>query len=135
MFSLLTRHPFVALPAKFLGRITMGAIWGVLLSPFDSETKVALAAVLGVIAVSLFPFFVGWDRKPLSAARVSLYGVLMGGEAMAVGAMVLAALATFTGTTELLSAMVMCTFGGTVLTLYPTAIMYRDNTRERRDQQ
>lgn len=133
--KLLIRHPFIALPAKFLGRITMAAIWGILLSPFDSDVKLAVAACLGVVALSLTPFFVGWDRTPLSASRLALYGLLIGGEAMAVGAMVLGALAAFSGHPDTyLSMLVMAAFGGTVLTLYPTAIMYKDNMRERRDQ-
>lgn len=136
MIRLLTRHPFIALPAKFLGRVTMAAIWGVLLSPFDSEVKFAAAACLGVLALSLTPFFVGWDRARLSASRVALYGLLIGGEAMVVGSFVLGALAAFTGQPETyLSPMVAAVFAGTVLTLYPTSVMYRDNMRERRDQQ
>lgn len=133
--KILFRHPFIALPAKFLARITMGALWGILLSPFDQDVKLAVAACLGVLVLSLVPFFVGWDRVPLSASRVALYGLLMGGEAMAVGAMVLAALAAFSGHPDTyLSAMMGAAFAGTVLTLYPTAIMYKDNTKQSRDQ-
>lgn len=133
--KLLFRHPFIVLPAKFLGRIMMGALWGILLSPLDQDVKFAVAAGLGVLLLSLTPFFVSWDRAALSASRVALYGLLIAGEAMAVGAMVLAALGAFSGHADTyLPLMVVAAFGGTVLTLYPTAIMHRDNMGERRDQ-
>lgn len=131
---MLTKHPFIAIPAKFLGRITMGAIWGVLLSPFAQDVKLAVAACLAVLALSLYPFFVGWDQAPRTVARLALHGLLMAGEGLAAGAIVLAALAAFSGHTEWLSAMVPVMFGAIVFTLYPTAVMYRDNMAKRRDQ-
>jgi hypothetical protein len=132
MMKLLTSHPAIVLPAKFLARIGMAALWGILLSPFDQDVKVAVGAVLAVLVLFLTPFFVGWDRKPLDAARVALYGLLMSGEAMAVGAMVMAAYATLTGTTHG-AALVLLAFGGSVLPLYTHFTMYRDNMSERRD--
>ena len=132
---MLTKHPFIALPAKFLGRITMGAIWGIILSPFGQDVKLAVVACLALIVLVLYPFFVGWDRAPRTAARMALHGLLMMGEALAAGSIVLASLAAFSGHTEWLSALVPTVFGGVVFTLYPTAVMHRDNMGKRRDQQ
>lgn len=132
---MLTKHPFIALPAKFLGRITMGAIWGIILSPFGQDVKLAVVACLALIVLVLYPFFVGWDRAPRTAARIALHGLLMMGEALAAGSIVLGSLVAFSGHTEWLSALVPTVFGGVVFTLYPTAVMYRDNMGKRRDQQ
>lgn len=97
---MLTKHPFIALPAKFLGRITMGAIWGIILSPFGQDVKLAVVACLALIVLVLYPFFVGWDRAPRTAARIALHGLLMMGEALAAGSIVLGSLVAFSGHTE-----------------------------------
>lgn len=121
------RHPFIALPAKFLSRITMGALWGINLSPFSLDVKLFFGALLAVVGVLLGQAFWGWDRKPRSAHRIALYGLLWAGECSAVGAIVFGALGAFTGQLQTLP-LIGCAFLGTVLPLYAMAELYRDNT-------
>lgn len=122
----LFRHPFVILPMKFLARITMGSLWGIALSPFELEVKIGFGAVLAVLALCLSVSFFGFDKVALSASRVALYGLLVAGEALAVGAIVLAALGAFQGQL-FIHALWVCAFGGTVFPLYALSILYRDN--------
>lgn len=123
----LLRLPFIALPMKFAARIAMAGLWGIWLSPFDADVKYVFGAILGGVASLLSVSFFGFDRVALSPARIALYGLLTGGESMAVGAMVLAALGAFTGQLHTWP-MICCAFAGTVLPMYAMAILYRDNT-------
>lgn len=124
----LLHHPFIALPCKFIARITMGAIWGVALCQTDLDTKLLFGGLLAGLALLLSRAFWAWDKIPVSAARIALYGLYVAGEAMAIGAIVLAFLGAFQGHLHTF-AMVTCALGGSLLTLYPMAVMYRDNTR------
>lgn len=123
---LLLRHPFISVPMKFAARIAWGGVWGISLSPFELDVKLAFGAVLAGVAVFLSASFFGFDRVSFSAARAALYGLLVAGEAMAVGAIVLACLGAFTGHVETY-AMVCCAFMGTLLPMYVMSILYRDN--------
>ncbi len=123
----LLRHPFISLPMKFLARITWGAVWGVALSPYELEVKVGFGAVLAVLALALSVSFFGFDKVALSASRVALYGLLIAGEALAVGAIALAALGAFSGHVPTY-ALISCAFCGSVFPMYVMSILYRDNT-------
>ncbi len=125
---MLLQHPFIALPMKFAARITMAAVWGVALSPFALDVKLGFGAVLAGLALLMSRAFFGWDKAPRSAPRLALYGLYVAGEAMAIGAIVLAFLGAFQGQLHTY-AMITCAFGGSLLTLYPLAVLYRDNTR------
>ena len=122
----LLHHPFIALPCKFVARIAMAAIWGIALSPFDLDVRFGFGAALAVVALLCARAFWAWDKVPFSASRASLYGLYVAGEAMAIGAFVLAFLGAYTGQLHTF-AMITCAFGGSVLTLYPLAAIWRDN--------
>lgn len=125
MFALL-RHPFITVPMKFLARVAMAAVWGIALSPFDQDVKLAFGAVTAIVAGLLSYSFVSHDKVPLSASRLGLYGLVVAGEALAVGTIVLAALGGFTGQLHMY-ALWCCAFGGALLSFYGTTILYRDN--------
>lgn len=120
------RYPIISVPAKFLARIATGAIWGIFLSPFDLSVRLGFASVLSVIAAFLYRAFWAWDKQRVSISRISLYGLLGAGEALAVGAVVFAALGAFTGSVNV-PALMLCGFGGAVLPMYTTSVLYRDN--------
>jgi hypothetical protein len=120
------RYPIISVPAKFLARITTGAIWGIFLSPFDLTSRFVFAGILSVIAAFLYRAFWAWDRQPVTLSRISLYGLLGAGEALGVGAVVFAALGAFTGHVHVLPLM-LCGFGGALLPMYINAVLYRDN--------
>lgn len=122
----LLHHPFIALPCKFVARIAMAAIWGIALSPFALDLKLGFGAGLAVVALLCARAFWAWDRVPFSASRAALYGLYVAGEAMAIGTFVLAFLGAYTGHLHTY-AMITCAFGGSILTLYPLAVLWRDN--------
>jgi hypothetical protein len=122
----LLHHPFIALPCKFVARIAMAAIWGVALSSAALDVRLIFGAGLAVVALFCSRAFWAWDKVPFSASRFALYGLYVAGEAMAIGAFVLAFLGAYTGQLHTF-AMITCAFGGSVLTLYPLAVLYRDN--------
>lgn len=122
----LLQFSIISLPMKFMARVCMGAVWGISLSNFESDVRIGFGTFLAVVACLLSYSFVAWDRVPLSASRMALYGLLVAGEALAVGCVVLAALGAFTGQLET-GAMVVCAFGGSFFTLYSNGVMFRDN--------
>lgn len=129
MLSLL-RHPFAVQALKFLARIAWASVWGILLSPFELEARITFGGLLAILAGVLSVSFYAFDRVAFSASRMALYGLLVAGEAMSVGALVFACLGAFTGQLEGL-ALVACAFVGTVLTLYSLTILYQDNLKLR----
>ena len=124
MFNLL-RHPALTFPLRFLARIAMSALWGIILSPFELEVKVGFGAVLAVVAgVLSLSFFSGIEK--LGIADVGLCGLAVAGEAMAVGTFVFAALGAFSGHVNAL-AMFVCAFSGTLLPVYAITTLYQKN--------
>lgn len=106
-------------PARFLARVNFGAIWGVLLGDYSPDARVALLSVLCLFALVLSWAFVGWDvRSPLHGARLALYGTLVVGEALCVGAIVLLALAAFQGQMAWGYAAVVAAFSGYLAAVY-----------------
>lgn len=125
------RHPYIGLPAKFLSRITMGALWGIFLSPFALDVKLFFGALLAVLGIFLGQAFWAFDQQPVTAHRIALYGLLWAGEALAVGAIVFAALGAFTGQVAYVTLpMAACAFVGTLVPLAVMTTLYRDNARD-----
>lgn len=125
MFALI-RHPFISISMKFLARVTMGGVWGIALSPFELDVRLGFGAVLAVLAAFLSYSFVAFDRLPLSASRLALYGLVIAGEYLAVGCVVLAALGAFQGQ-PYTYAMMVSGFGSALFTVYGMTVLYRDN--------
>lgn len=116
----------ISLPMRFMARVCMGGVWGLALSNLEFDVRAGFGTLLAGMALLLSYSFVAWDKVPLSAARMALYGLLVAGEAMSVGCIVLAALGAFTGQLYT-GAMIACGFGGSLFTIYPMSVMFMDN--------
>lgn len=122
--------PFIAIPLRILSRIAWAGVWGIALSAAEIEYKLVFGAILASLACVLSVSFFGFDRRmAFSASRMALYGLYVAGEAMLVGASAFALLGALTGQLEGF-ALVICAFGGTVLTMYSMSILYRENLED-----
>ena len=126
----LFRIPFFSVAAKFCSRILMGSLWGLFLSPFSMDIKLLFGALMAGMAVLLGTSFYAWDRMPVTASRISLYGLLLAGEALCTGSIAFATLGAFTGQLHV-HALWICALGGSLLTLYSISVLYRDNMSKR----
>lgn len=130
---MLFRFPPLQQATKYLARITAAACWGMLMRDTDMDVvlQATFAAVLGVIYLFLSQAFWQWDRGTRDAARYALYGLLVVGEFIAMGAVVLAALSAFSEQ-QWLPAMLACAFGGSFSTVFANLELMKDNMRLRR---
>lgn len=120
------RLPYISVPGKFCTRLTMAASWGCLLGGTPEDVRTAFGAMLVAFSLLLSASFFGWDRKPVDATRLALYGLYVAGEAMVVGCLCMAFLGTFAG--QLFAVPFILTgFAGSLFTIYPMALLMRDN--------
>mgnify|MGYP006286018433 CR=1 FL=1 len=125
------RLPFISVPGKFCTRLTMAAAWGCALGGAPEEMRSAFGATLVAFSLLMSASFFGWDRKPVDAARMALYGLYVAGEAMVVGCCCMAFLSAAGG--ELLALpMILTGFAGSLFTLYPMALLVKNNIPEHR---
>ncbi len=122
----LLRHPFISYAIRFLARLAYAGMWGVVLSPTDLNTKLLFGTPLAILAGFLMVLFVAHSPK---LHQAPLYGLMMAGEALGVGACVLAFLGATTGQLATIP-LCICVFGGLLLTLHSTYALYRDNMQK-----
>ncbi|NJL53677.1 hypothetical protein HC928_00020 [bacterium] len=114
----LFRIGVVRLPAKFGARTAWAGVLGICLSAYDLAVRLPFAGALGLFALFLSLSFFGWDRQPLTATRIGLYGLYVVGEVGGVGTLVFTALGGFTGAPYVWQTLVCC-FLGSFLCLVP----------------
>jgi hypothetical protein len=120
------RFPHIALTARYMYRVLAGTAWGMALSPFELDVRLAFLACVGLVMGLLFPSFIAWDQKPVTASRLALYGLLAVGEVLAGGCVVFGALGAFTGHLHMVP-MWLTGLGGSLLPLYALSVLYKDN--------
>lgn len=125
------RLPFVSVPGKFCTRVTMASTWGCCLGDGPEDLRMAFGAMLTFFALTMSASFFGWDRKPVTASRLALYGLYVAGEAMVVGCLCLAFLGS-AGGRMLALPMMLTGLAGSLFTLYPMALLMKDNIPEHR---
>lgn len=123
-------HPFVNAPAELIAKIAWGGVWGMALSSFEFDLKIGFIAMLAGLAGVMSVSFFAYDLLPVDGPRVALYGLLVAGEALTVGAIVLAALGAATGQLEGM-ALVACAGSGTFFRTYARQTIVSDNVRAR----
>lgn len=130
MFQLI-RHPFISVPMKFIARVCMGSLCGIAFSPFELDVKVWFGAIMTGLAVLMMYLPIrAWDRSPMDGIRMALYGLVIVGEALCVGAVVLGAFGAFQGHLQPLP-MMLIGFAGILSTLFGMAELSRSNIKDR----
>lgn len=126
-------YPYISSPAKFLARVSYGALWGIILSDAPDDVRLMFGFMVGLVALFLSNAFFGWDaKKPLDAPRLALYGLFVAGEVLEVGAVVLMALGAVQFNPDWVYAAALSAFTGFILSVYALYCLFKRNIAERR---